>query len=120
MSESPESKLENEQSERRDEDFHLPSQRAIRAAYRGDRDILIGLLDSGYDINEIDRQTGMAALHVAVGRNDIATVRFLVERGATFFPDRKGRWPSAIASLCEVSEELCDYIVEAEAAAEDV
>ena len=92
-----------------------PSQRAIRAVYQGDLEAIRSLLKSGYRIDKIDKRTGMAVLHIAVGRNDLAMVKFLVEQGAAFVPDRQGRWPSTIASICEVSEELCDYIAEAEA-----
>ena len=120
MSDDPKDELKDIQDELTDERFQLPSQRAIRAAYRGDQNELESLLDSGYQVDKIDRLTGMAALHMAVGRNDLAMVKFLVEKGASFFPDRHGRWPSTIASLCEVSEELCDFIAEAEARVESV
>ncbi|MGB3539103.1 MAG: ankyrin repeat domain-containing protein [Mesorhizobium sp.] len=120
MSETPESQLGESLSSLTDEDFRLPSQRAIRAAYQGDLGAMAAILEAGYEIDEIDGRTGLAALHIAVGRNDLAMVKFLVERGASFFADRRGRWPSTIASLCEVSEELCDYIADAEAGAEDV
>ncbi len=42
----------------------------------------------------------------------------LVSRGASFVPDKQGRMPTTIAAECEASERLCDFIVEAEAAAE--
>ncbi len=120
MSETPGSPLGESLAHLTDADFRLPSQRAIRAAYRGDLNAIKAILDSGYQIDQIDRLTGMAVLHMAIGRNDLAMVKFLVERGASFFADRHGRWPSTIASLCEVSEELCDYIADAEARAEGV
>lgn len=120
MSEMPEGHLGEFPSDLTDADFLVPEQRAIRAVYRGDLEAIRGILDSGYPIDEIDLLTGMAALHVAVGRNDLAMVKFLVERGASFFADSHGRWPSTIASLCEVSEELCDYIADAEARADSV
>jgi hypothetical protein len=42
--------------------------------------------------------------------------RYLIEEaGARIAPDRSGRWPTLIAAQCSVSEELGDYIVEAEA-----
>ena len=41
----------------------------------------------------------------------------LVEAGAAFVPDNEGRMPSVIAAEMEVSEELADYIYEAESRA---
>jgi uncharacterized protein len=57
---------------------------------------------------------GLTALHIAVGTDNLKMARYLVDAGARFEPDGQGRYPSTIAAECEVSEELCDYIVEAE------
>jgi hypothetical protein len=65
-------------------------------------------------LNAIDSLTGMNALHIAVGRDNLAMARLLVEAGIAFIPDNEGRFPSTIAAICEVSDELNDYIVEAE------
>ena len=43
--------------------------------------------------------------------------QMLVEAGAAFVPDAQGRMPSVIAAEMEVSEELADYIYEAESRA---
>lgn len=61
-----------------------------------------------------DPVTGMSALHLAVGFNQFEIVKILVEAGAKFFPDKEGRWPSTMAVICEVDEELMDYIAEEE------
>jgi hypothetical protein len=66
------------------------------------------------DINAVDPATGMSHLHVAVGTNQLDLVRSLVASGARFFPDKHGRWPSTIAAICEVDENLMDYVVEEE------
>jgi ankyrin repeat protein len=71
-------------------------------------------------INFIDVRTGMTALHIAVGRDHLAVAKYLVEHGAAFIPDGQGRMPTTIAAECEVSDEMCDFIVEAEANAEGV
>lgn len=92
-------------------------QRAFRAAYMGDIYSLRKEIDSGFPIDRQDGRTGMSLLHVAVGRDDLDMAKFLIERGAGFFVDGKGRWPTTVAAVCEVSEEMCDYIVEAEAKA---
>jgi ankyrin repeat protein len=71
-------------------------------------------------IDFIDPRTGLSALHIAVGRNHLALAKYLVERGASFLPDNQGRMPTTIAAECEVSDEMCDFIAEAEAKAEGV
>ena len=59
-------------------------------------------------------------MHIAVGRDHLANGENLVENGASFLPDKQGRTPSVIAAECEVSDEMCDFIAEAEAKAEGV
>ncbi len=68
-------------------------------------------------INAVN-EYGMSALHIAVGEGDLQRVRRLIEAGAKFFPDNEGRWPSTIAALMKVDDELLDYIAEAEEKAE--
>jgi hypothetical protein len=65
----------------------------------------------------VDPDTGMTALHVAVGRGNLELTKALVEAGAKFIPDRQGRMPTYIAAEMEVDEALQDFIVEAEAKA---
>src|SRR5690606_14411742 len=73
-------------------------------------------LQRGANVNEIEQATGLAALHLAVGLNDLEMSRFLIEEcGAGFFPDRFGRWPTLVAAENRVDDELADYIVEKEA-----
>jgi ankyrin repeat protein len=90
----------------------------LQCAYNGDVSKVAALLSYGVPLETTHKFTGMTALHWAVGCNHLELVRFLVERGALFVPDKQGRMPTTIAAECEVSEELCDFIVEAEAAAE--
>jgi hypothetical protein len=71
------------------------------------------------DINAVDPTTGLAQLHVAVGINRFDLVRTLVDQGARFFPDKHGRMPSLIAALCEVDEDLMNFVVECEERQED-
>lgn len=71
-------------------------------------------LQSGADINAFDDTTGLSALHIAIGRNHLELVQFLLDRGASVAPDRHGRWPSTIAELCEVDGQICDLIADAE------
>lgn len=89
----------------------------IAAAFAGDLERIASALDRGADIDALDPGTGLAALHIAVGRDDIEMCRLLLQRGASFFPDRFGRWPTLVAAECRVSDELCDFIAEREAAA---
>jgi uncharacterized protein len=71
-------------------------------------------------VDSFDEETGLTALHIAVGRDHLKLAQYLVERGAAFLPDKQGRMPSTIAAECEVSDEMCDFIAEAEAKAEGV
>ena len=87
------------------------------AASKGDLDQVTKLLDVGASVNGASPHNGMSALHYAVAGDRLDVAKLLVTRGAAFFPDRDGRWPSAIAADCDVSEEMCDFIVEAEAKA---
>ena len=65
-------------------------------------------------LNAIDPITGMNALHIAVGRHNFEMTKLLVEAGIAFIADNEGRMPSLIAALCNVSDELSDYIIAAE------
>jgi ankyrin repeat protein len=89
----------------------------LEAAYEGRNKQVEAMVRSGIPVDTIDKITGMTALHLAVGRNNLELARFLVERGVPFVPDKLGRMPTTLAAECEVSEELCDFIVEAEATA---
>jgi ankyrin repeat protein len=74
---------------------------------------------AGADVNATDPRTGLAPLHIAVGHNDSALCRFLIEEcGARFFPDRFGRMPTIVAAACGADDALADYIGEKEAAYE--
>lgn len=90
----------------------------LKAAYDADFDGAIAALEAGADIDFADPGTGLAALHIAVGTNQLALVRALIEEwGANIGPDGRGRWPSVVAARSRVDDDLCDYIVEAEAKA---
>jgi len=89
----------------------------LEAVWLGNDRLIAGLLESprrAYFLEMKDPRTGLTALHIAVGRNDLKMARMLVEAGAEFVPDNEGRMPSLIAALCEAGEELQDYIAEAE------
>lgn len=88
----------------------------LACAYRGETDKVQAALAGGADIDMVDAPTGLCALHIAVGTNNLTLTRLLVEQyRAGFFPDQAGRWPSLIAVECDVDEDLADYITEAEA-----
>jgi uncharacterized protein len=87
----------------------------LQAAYAGNFDALREAVAQGADVETVHQQTGLTALHIAIGTNNLAMTRFLIEdAGARIGPDRSGRWPTVIAAECRVSESLCDYIVEQE------
>jgi len=87
----------------------------LRSAYEGDINRVNEALEQGSRITAFDPETGLTALHLAVGTNNLPLTRYLVEiRDSPFGPDYEGRWPTIIAAECEVSEALNDYIVEME------
>lgn len=87
----------------------------LRAAYDADTARVIAALEDGADVNTADPVTGLTALHIAVGTNNLHLTRILVEDWeARFGPDAKGRWPTVIAAQAQVDEVLADYIVVAE------
>lgn len=107
-------------SESRFLDPKLGQKLLLEGAYDGNIELVTRLLDHGVSPAAIDVRTGMNALHLAVGRNHFELTRLLVRRGTPFVPDKRGRMPTTIAAQCEVSEELCDFIAEAEAWTEGV
>ncbi len=68
-------------------------------------------------LSEVDPVTGMNALHIAVGRDNLELTKMLIEAGIEIIPDKEGRMPSLIAGICHVSDELADFIYEAERSA---
>jgi hypothetical protein len=88
----------------------------IAAAFDGDLDAVQRILSSGGDVNVTDPASGLSALHIAAGRDDLPMCKLLTGHNARFFPDGFGRWPTVVAAECRVSEAVCDFIVEAEAA----
>lgn len=101
-------------------DKRLGEDALLQSAYYGDVSTVEAMLNHGVPLDTGDNCTGMTALHLAVGGNYLDLARFLVERGASFVPDKQGRMPTTIAAECEVSGELCDFIAEAEARAGSV
>lgn len=89
--------------------------RLLRSTYAADTAKVIAALEDGADANVADPVTGLTALHIAVGTNNLHLTRILVEDWeAVFKPDGKGRWPTVIAAEAQVDEVLADYIAEAE------
>lgn len=88
----------------------------LAMAYRGQTDDVLAALRGGADIAMADETTGLNVLHLAVGTNNLTLTKALIEdHDPVFAADKRGRWPSLIAIECEVSDELSDYIAEAEA-----
>lgn len=96
-----------------------PDRALLRAAYDADTKGVIAALEAGANVNAVDPATGLSALHIAVGTNNLPLTQILIEDWeAAFGPDRRGRWPTVIAATCRVDEALSDYIVEAESTAQ--
>jgi hypothetical protein len=90
----------------------------LRAAYSADTARVIAALQKGANVDVVDPVTGMTALHMAVGTNNLPLTRILVEDWkATFGADAQGRWPTLVAAECRTSLAMGDYIVIAEARA---
>jgi uncharacterized protein len=88
----------------------------LQAAYDGSLDGVREAIANGADVDTVHEKTGLSALHLAIGTNNLTLARYLIEEaGIIFGPDRSGRWPTLIAAQCKVSEEFGDYIVEHEA-----
>jgi hypothetical protein len=94
----------------------------LEYAWTGDMARMRTVLDDPYSrslfLDTVDEMTGMNALHIAVGRNNLDMAKLLIESGIKIIPDGEGRMPSLIAALLETSEEMQDYIAEQERKAE--
>lgn len=92
-----------------------PQDQLLWSAYSRNLDGVREAVGRGANVNSVHEQTGLSALHIAVGNNDRFLCRYLIEdRGAAFFPDGFGRWPTLVAIECGVDEDLADYIAEQE------
>ena len=94
----------------------------LELAWTGDIAKMRTILDDPYSrnlfIDNVDDMTGLNALHLAVGRNNLDMAKLLIEAGIKIIPDGEGRMPSLIAALLETSEEMQDYIADQERKAE--
>jgi ankyrin repeat protein len=109
------------ESARRTNDAQKLGEILLHCANFGHDAVMRELLDESLTtVDFADDATGLTALHIAVGMNHLGAARLLVERGASFLPDKRGRMPTTVAAECEVSDAMCDFIAEAEAKAEGV
>jgi hypothetical protein len=96
---------------------HPLSEAAFCGAFSGRIADLKGAFSAGLSVNAVDPKTGLGFLHIAIGTNDAAMTKFLVEEAnVSFFADGFGRWPSLVAAECQVDVDLSDYVVTKEAA----
>jgi len=61
-----------------------------------------------------DTAHGMTLIHYACIYDNLEAVHLLLERNAPLVPDKDGRMPSILAAIAKASEELQDYIAQAE------
>lgn len=88
----------------------------LSSAFRGETANAIQALEAGSDVNMVDPSTGLSALHIAAGTNNLDLMKRLVEEfDAAFFADRFGRLPTTVAVECGANPDALDYIVDAEA-----
>jgi hypothetical protein len=94
----------------------LLSKALLAAAYDRNTAGVEALLRQGADVAARHEETGLTALHIAIGTNNMRLTRLLVEVWkAPFTPDGQGRMPTLIAAECQASDALSDYILEQEA-----
>lgn len=91
----------------------------LHAAYEGNLAQARAAVEDGADFEYMEPQTRLTALHIAVGRDHLELVKYLLEEvGAQLRPDGFGRWPSVIAAQCRTSDEVSDLVVGIETAIE--
>jgi ankyrin repeat protein len=83
------------------------------AVYARNVELVHEILYEVPDIDQIDYR-GLTALHIAIGVESLPIARLLVSAGAAFIGDRYGRMPSLLAADCRASDELLDFILNAE------
>ena len=115
-----ESEFISDAKSRQDGQFLLGSLLLYYAYFNDIYGLKLLLDNESVPIDFADESSGLTALHLAVGRDFVVLARMLIGRGALFLPDKQGRMPTTIAAECEVSDEMCDFIAEAEAKAEGV
>src|SRR5277367_3896990 len=92
-------------SARRTDDSEKLGEVLLHCANFGHVEVMRELLDEDLTtVDFVDDATGLTALHIAVGTDSLRTAKFLVERGASFLPDKRGRMPTTVAAECEVSD----------------
>jgi hypothetical protein len=90
----------------------------LKAVHDADLNCAIAALNKGVDVNAADPLTGLTALHIAIGTNNLSLTRTLIEEfDAAIRPDGRGRLPSVIAAECRVDERLSEYVAQVEAKA---
>lgn len=90
----------------------------LKAVHDADLNQALAALNKGVDVNTADPLTGLSALHIAIGTNNLSLTRTLVEDwDAVIQPDGRGRLPSVIAAECRVDEKLSEYVAKVEAKA---
>lgn len=61
----------------------------LKSAYDADFDRAVAALEAGGDVNFVDPSTGLAALHIAVGTNQLDLARASLGLGRSHGPGRK-------------------------------
>jgi ankyrin repeat protein len=63
----------------------------VQAAYAGNLDEVRKAVSQGADIDAVHEQTGLTAVHIAVGTSKLALTRFLIEEGGARLGPAGGR-----------------------------
>ena len=87
----------------------------LSAAFEGRTDDAVSAIKKGAPVDARHAETGLTALHIAAGTNNLELLRLLAEKyDAPFGPDAFGRWPTTVAAECSAAFEIQNYIVDAE------
>lgn len=94
----------------------MPDYWVIKAAYMGDIRLMWAAKGMGANLGTAEADTGLTAVHIAAGIDDLAMLRYLIEEEKIgLSADRFGRWPSIVAAECRASVEVIEYLADAEA-----
>ena len=95
----------------------MDNKRFFAAAMNGDACVIKSYLESNWDANLQDSETGLTALHYAASCGAEEVVDILLSNDTTdvLLKDKKGRLPSEMAFLIAKNDSLGDRLIEVEA-----
>ena len=90
-------------------------QRYLRAAYEGDLHLVQQLIDENAWPDQPDEHTGLTALHIAAGTNNLELVDYLLDTvKLDIKSDAFSRFPSTVAIECQADPDIIDRLISVE------